>query len=245
MLLTTPVGWFLAGIAAIITAGVLLYKNWDKIKQFCSDTWDGMKRTFGELVEFTTFLLVGWMPLLVKLGAKILSSLWNGMKSVWDRLVTGFNAWKETAKGIWESFSLYDIGVRIFSSLWDGLKAKWQDVKAWFSNLKKLIPDILMPGGVPAPLPIPAPVEAPPGNNSTPVRTQPVGSPAPKRSAMATRSAARAYAGSRSAPQVQEIRNNAAVEVKFANLPKGTTVNTVKNDGVDLQLNQGYAFATS
>jgi TP901 family phage tail tape measure protein len=42
-LLTTPIGWFILGIAAIAGAAYLIYKNWEPIKAFFKDLWDGIK----------------------------------------------------------------------------------------------------------------------------------------------------------------------------------------------------------
>lgn len=39
-LLTTPIGWLIAGIALLIGAGYLLYKNWDKVSSAVSMVWD-------------------------------------------------------------------------------------------------------------------------------------------------------------------------------------------------------------
>ena len=38
-----PIGLVIAGIAAAIAVGVLLYKNWDKIKAVASKAWNGIK----------------------------------------------------------------------------------------------------------------------------------------------------------------------------------------------------------
>lgn len=38
-----PIALIVAGIAAVIAAGVLLYKNWDKIKAVASKVWNGIK----------------------------------------------------------------------------------------------------------------------------------------------------------------------------------------------------------
>lgn len=38
-----PIGLVIAGIAAAIAVGVLLYKNWDKIKTVASKAWNGIK----------------------------------------------------------------------------------------------------------------------------------------------------------------------------------------------------------
>lgn len=49
----TPVGWIVAGVAAIAVAGLLIYKYWKPIKAFFIGIWDGMKEvlapTFREI----------------------------------------------------------------------------------------------------------------------------------------------------------------------------------------------------
>jgi len=47
-ILTTPVGWFLAAIAAIGAAAYIIYKNWDGIVQFFEDKWAGVKAAFSD-----------------------------------------------------------------------------------------------------------------------------------------------------------------------------------------------------
>ncbi len=42
-----PVVWIVAGIAAIIAVGVLLYKNWDTVKEKASELWGHIKNVFG------------------------------------------------------------------------------------------------------------------------------------------------------------------------------------------------------
>ena len=44
--LTSPIGLVVAAIAALIAIGVLLYKNWDTIKQKAKDLWTSIKSTF-------------------------------------------------------------------------------------------------------------------------------------------------------------------------------------------------------
>lgn len=124
--------------------------------------------------------------------------------------------------------NLFEIGKNIIGSLWDGFKAKWENVANWFGGLKNLIPVFNI--------------------QSAPVaQGGPQGAPRPSETpgATVTRQAAAAYAGgAQGRASRTETRSSAAVEVRFANLPKGTTVNTVENKGVDLKLNQGYAFVT-
>lgn len=50
--LTSPVGIAVAAIGALIVAGVLLYKNWEKIVTFAKKMWEGIKEIFGKMKDF-------------------------------------------------------------------------------------------------------------------------------------------------------------------------------------------------
>jgi len=69
--LTGPIGLVIAAIAGAITAGVLLYKNWDKVKYYGLQAWGALKtfvlRAVDKMLEAME-RLVGWIP---KLGNKI------------------------------------------------------------------------------------------------------------------------------------------------------------------------------
>lgn len=47
-----PIGLVIAGIAALIAIGVLLYKNWDTIKEKVLDLWAAFSKTFPEAAGF-------------------------------------------------------------------------------------------------------------------------------------------------------------------------------------------------
>lgn len=55
--LTGPMGLAILAIGALITAGVLLYKNWDKIKEHAQKLWEGIKYNFN-LIK--TFIMGVW-----------------------------------------------------------------------------------------------------------------------------------------------------------------------------------------
>lgn len=43
----TPIGWIVLGLAAVVAAGVALYKNWDTIKAKAGEVWNSIKTAFG------------------------------------------------------------------------------------------------------------------------------------------------------------------------------------------------------
>lgn len=87
-LITSPLGLVIVAIAAVIAIGVLLYKNWDKIRETASNVFNSIKSTLGNLrdavvsgfsaaIEYITSLpskALQW-------GSDIVSSLISGIKS--------------------------------------------------------------------------------------------------------------------------------------------------------------------
>ena len=66
-----PVGLIIAAIAAAIAIGVLLYKNWDKIKAKAASLFASVKATFTKIKTAIT---------------KPFTDAWTKVKSVWDKL---------------------------------------------------------------------------------------------------------------------------------------------------------------
>lgn len=172
-IMTTPVGWIMAAIAVIAAGAILIYKNWEKVS--------GWLKIFGHILA-TPLRLFGELT---------------------DYLTR---------------FDLFDIGAKIFTSLWDGMKSVFAKIKNWFGGLKSIIPDFLIPGSN-------VNINPPPGQGQG-ARITPA-------------------AGVIQKNQTISHKSDAAVKVEFANAPKGTTVKTEKNNGVDMDLNMGYAMATN
>lgn len=50
----TPIGWVVLGLAAIVAAGVALYKNWDTVKAKAGEVWNSIKTAFGGIRDSIT-----------------------------------------------------------------------------------------------------------------------------------------------------------------------------------------------
>ncbi|MEF2731546.1 MAG: hypothetical protein U0N41_00840 [Agathobaculum butyriciproducens] len=46
-LVATPIGWIVLDLAAVVAAGVALYKNWDTVKAKTGEVWNSIKTAFG------------------------------------------------------------------------------------------------------------------------------------------------------------------------------------------------------
>ncbi|WP_375694413.1 phage tail tape measure protein [Bartonella sp. AD24XZML] len=108
-IMTTPIGWIIGGIAALVAAGYLLYKNWDTVISFISKLWDSFaslcSNTFNNLLTFfKNFSPLSWIAKkineliewlfgvdLMEVGSNLINGLWDGIKSKWDDLYNGFS----------------------------------------------------------------------------------------------------------------------------------------------------------
>ena len=121
-------------IGAVIAIGVLLYRNWDLVKEKLISLWDKIK---GFVKVFLFFSGIG---LIIKLGQLLIEN-WEKIKaklsSLWDKI-------KAFAKALW------DIGKKIFMWLspigliitvgkliienWDLIKAKFAELGSYLYN---------------------------------------------------------------------------------------------------------------
>lgn len=149
--ITSPVGIAVLAIGGLITIGVLLYKNWDKIKETASKLGNGIKDTFG------------------KIGTNI-SNSWNSVKQktseTWGAIQNSISQHGGGIKGIigagmqgylniWKSgFNLMDkiSGGKLsaikngFSNAWNGIKSIGSKVKSTLSDMFNFkIPHINLP----------------------------------------------------------------------------------------------------
>lgn len=81
-MLMNPFVWVVAGIAALVAAGVLLYRNWDTVKSATIKLWDKLKEADGVvgLVLTPVKLLIG--------TAAELAEGWMSTRSVWENVWT-------------------------------------------------------------------------------------------------------------------------------------------------------------
>lgn len=117
-LLFSPAGLIIIGITAVIAAGVLLYKNWDKIKETAQklmaniveawnnlkektvEAWDNIKKSVTDTVTKLATDAIQW-------GKDMVTGLWNGILGMKDWVVekvTGFAS--DVANGFKKFFGI-------------------------------------------------------------------------------------------------------------------------------------------
>lgn len=89
-----PITWVVAGIAALVAAGIWLWKNWDKVGTFFVGLWGWIKSAFSSafswIIENVPWLL-GPVGLIIKHWTRIkdfFSGLWDTIREVFGQIVT-------------------------------------------------------------------------------------------------------------------------------------------------------------
>lgn len=152
--LSVPILPIIAGIGALIAIGVVLYKNWDTIKEKATqlkdwvvEKWTSLKNTVVNTVtDLKDKILFYWNAL--KLGVEIIvNTIKTTVGGVWDSIKTKavgtFNLIKTTAVSIWNGIkkAITDpIGTAV-----DFVKTALDKIKGFFSGLTLELPHIKLP----------------------------------------------------------------------------------------------------
>jgi phage-related minor tail protein len=90
-LATTPVGWIVAGLAAIGTAAYLLIDNWNEVTGFFTDLWDRVADKFGwaaHVIKLVMWPITGIATIFIGAWSAVSGffvDLWDGVTSVFRR----------------------------------------------------------------------------------------------------------------------------------------------------------------
>ncbi len=117
--ITAPIAIAIAAIAAIIAIGVLLYKNWDAIKQKASELGQWLSETW----------------------TNIKTAVSNAMTAVKDAITEGLEAAIGKVKDFFGKFK--EAGANIVSAIADGIKGAIGKVTSAISSVTQTIRDFL------------------------------------------------------------------------------------------------------
>ena len=136
--LTSPIGIVIGVIAALITIGVLLYKNWEEICAFGTQVWNAFTQWFSATMEsVTNFFKQVWESC-----CQAVSNIWESIKTTAANVFNGIkdtitnitNGTKAVIQSIWEAIKNY------FSSVLNNIK---NIVSTLFNNVRNIINSIM------------------------------------------------------------------------------------------------------
>jgi hypothetical protein len=138
----TPIGWLIAGIAAVAGAAYLIYDNWDWIGPWFAELWNGIKAKAGAvwnwlkgLVDWSPreVITAAWTGLSTIIGGAVeatkakAAEAWAGVKALfdWSPIATIQTAWQ----------GLGALGGALIDGLIGGIDARWQALKETITGL--------------------------------------------------------------------------------------------------------------
>ena len=89
--LTSPVGLLVIAIGALIAIGVLLYKNWDTVKEHANKTWEAIKTSIS---KFASVISQEWSKLwtgVANFFINIANGVIGGFEGMINKIITGVN----------------------------------------------------------------------------------------------------------------------------------------------------------
>ena len=112
--LTSPLGLVIVAIGAVIAIGVLLYKNWDTVKEKCSELWSKMKEIWENIKNTVSDkvdaikkgITEKWDAIKKAVSEKIEAireAVAEKFEAVKSKISDIFNSVKETVINVWET----------------------------------------------------------------------------------------------------------------------------------------------
>ena len=141
----TPTNIAAVAIGALVTAGVLLYQNWDEVCAFCGEVWEKVKNTITKAAENIKASLMTFINATQKAWEEhggalktLVDTAWANIKNIFEtgfNIITDlFNIFKSLFSGNW-------------SELWENVKKLvedvWEGIKTFVDNTLTGIIDIL------------------------------------------------------------------------------------------------------
>lgn len=136
--LTSPIGLVILAIGAVIAAGVLLWKNWDKIKEvagklgkWIGEKWDDIKKAtseaWGKVTDWTSKT---WNGAKDKVTTKA-KEIATGVKEKWESVKKNTNEkWNEVKSKVSDAASTAkEKASSAFSNLKSNVASRWSDIR--------------------------------------------------------------------------------------------------------------------
>lgn len=138
-----PILGIIAAIVAVIAVGVLLYKNWDVIKEKAVEIWDKVKEVFTSMADGIANIFNSIKETITNVVEAIKTAITDKFNAVLDAVTTIFNNIKTAITNIIEGIKLTVITVfeGIKTGISDKLNAAKDTVSNIFENIKTTISD--------------------------------------------------------------------------------------------------------
>ena len=125
-LLSSPLGAVALVIGALVTAGILLYQNWDTIKAKAQEIWGKVTEVWGNIKASVSEAITGMVAAFQErfpLMSAFISGWWESIQAAWENVKAIFS-------------NIIDFVKNVFSGNWS---AAWENIVNIFGNLFGMI----------------------------------------------------------------------------------------------------------
>jgi TP901 family phage tail tape measure protein len=134
--ITGPIGIAVAAIAALVAGGVLLYKNWDTIKEKVSEVWESVKTTISNAANAVVEFLKQWGPLILVAITGPIGLLVYAVATHWDQIKQfTLQVWEAIKNFVVNAFQwMYDHNY-YFQGLVDFINNAWNTISTFTTEI--------------------------------------------------------------------------------------------------------------
>lgn len=131
--LTSPIGLVIIAITALVAAGILLYQNWETVKEFALSIWASIQTIITGAIQAVKDWILQKM--------EEISSIWQ---QKWDSV-------KQFAQTVWEAIkqaiqtllaAIKQIILSLLAAIYGNWQQQWNTVKAFASTIWNAIKDL-------------------------------------------------------------------------------------------------------
>lgn len=133
--ITGPIGIAIAAIVALVAAGIALWKNWDTVKNFLSNTWNSISSTaISVFSSIGTFFANIWNSI-----SSTTSSVWNSIKSVATTIWSAVSSTISSIVG-----ALVSSVMQYYNNMRDGISSVLNGIKSVVSGIWIAIKNVFL-----------------------------------------------------------------------------------------------------
>lgn len=143
-MLANPITWVIAAIVALIAVGVLLWRNWDKIKAKASELWQWIKNMWTNIGQAISDFInnsSGSLATFVTIVQEYFTAVWDVVVIYWEFIKQSFSNALEFVKAILSGdfARAKEIVFEQLTLMYETVLQIWERIKEYFANVLEII----------------------------------------------------------------------------------------------------------
>lgn len=132
--LTSPIGLIIVAIAAVIAIGILLYKNWDVVKEKILEIWNTIKDFISNKIEEVKEVINTTIALIKMIWDTVWTAISDFFSNLWNNIVDFISERIEFIKNV------IKVAIEIIKTTWTNI---WTGIKTVVTNIWDSIKNLI------------------------------------------------------------------------------------------------------